>query len=32
MGTDVFYLPYTVGKTGTDGGHVKIPKQYNYHV
>ena len=23
-GTDVFYLPYTPGKTGTDGGHVKL--------
>ena len=24
-GTDVFYIPYTPGKTGTDGGHVKLP-------
>ena len=24
-GTDVFYLPYTPGRTGTNGGHVKLP-------
>ena len=24
-GTDVFYLPYTPGKLGTDGGYVQLP-------
>ena len=24
-GTDIFYIPYTIGVTGTNGGHVKLP-------
>ena len=30
-GTDVFYLPYTPGTTGTNGGHVKLPPLPEHH-
>ncbi|MBQ9544601.1 MAG: hypothetical protein IJV00_05700 [Clostridia bacterium] len=30
-GTDIFYLPYTIGKEGTDGGHVKLPDLPEHH-
>ena len=30
-GTDVFYLPYTPGKLGTDGGYVQLPDLPSHH-